>query len=93
MPSFPSPTHPPPHTPPHPPTTTQAFSYYDTTLAVLNAHLPATSLYAGSGSQSPLEERDKHIERIFHELRVSTAGSPLWDAHLQYHHGACVHRY
>lgn len=67
----------------------QAFSYYDTTMAVINAHLPATSLYTSSAPQAPLDEREKHIESMLHELRIG-AGNQMWDAQLQYHHGTYV---
>lgn len=56
----------------------------------MNAHLPATSLYAGASmSISPLEEREKHVAAMFQDLRIG-AGHEMWDTHLQYHHGACV---
>lgn len=59
-----------------------AFRYYDTAFAVINAHLPATSLYPGA---SALEERDKHLASMLQSLRLG-GDHELWDAHLQYHH-------
>ena len=59
-----------------------AFRYYDTSVAVINAHLPATSLYAG---HQPLEEREKHVASMLQSLRIG-GGHELWDAPLQYHH-------
>lgn len=62
----------------------QAFSYYDSTCAVINAHLPAT-VYTGSAERSQLEERDRHIASMIHQMRIG-ACHPLWDAHVQFHH-------
>ena len=59
-----------------------AFRYYDTTIAAINAHLPATSVYSGP---DPLEEQDKHVASMLHHLRIG-AGHELWDSHLQYSH-------
>jgi len=59
-----------------------AFRYYDTAFAVINAHLPATSLYP---EDRALEERDKHVSSMLHSLRIGGAHE-CWDAHLQYHH-------
>jgi len=59
-----------------------AFGYYDTAFAVINAHLPATSLYP---EDRALEERDKHVSSMLHSLRIG-GDHERWDAHLQYHH-------
>lgn len=60
-------------------------------MAVVNAHLPATSVYASaSASVNSLEEREKHIGGMLHDLEIG-AGHPLWDSHLQYHHGVCIY--
>jgi hypothetical protein len=67
--------------------TQQAFRYYDTTVAVINAHLPATAAYAGP---SPLRKRDQHVAAMLRALRIGGAEHEAWDAHLQFHHGACA---
>lgn len=64
----------------------QAFSFYDTTVAVINAHLPPASAYPGSASRSALEEREEHIGQMLRELRVGACHGK-WDSFLQYHHG------
>jgi hypothetical protein len=59
-----------------------AFRYYDTAFAVINAHLPATSVYPAGRA---LEERDKHVSSMLQTLRIG-GDHERWDAHLQYHH-------
>lgn len=59
-----------------------AFRYYDTAMAVINAHLPAISLYPEGRA---LEERDKHVSSMLQSLRLG-GDDERWDAHLQYHH-------
>lgn len=63
-----------------------AFRYYDISVAVVNAHLPATAAYAGP---SPLRKRDRHVAAMLGALRVGAAEHEGWDAHLQFHHGVC----
>ena len=55
-----------------------SFRYYDTAIAVINAHLPAASLYSGT---SALGERDKHVSSILQSLWVG-GDHEHWDAHL-----------
>jgi hypothetical protein len=64
-----------------------AFRFYDSTVAVINAHFPATAAYPGP---SPLRKRDQHVAAMLRALRIGGAEHEEWDAHLQFHHGMYV---
>jgi len=57
-----------------------SFRFYDQSVAIINAHLPAASQYGGDEVY-----RARHVAAMLQELRFN-AEHELFDTHLQYHH-------
>ena len=57
-----------------------AFRFYDQSVAIVNAHLPALGQYSGDESF-----KTKHVAAMLQDLRMNSEHESF-DSHLQYHH-------